>query len=184
VRRVRHDLKVGRALLLRRPDHLAPEEQAQVDALFASPVGERVRLARRFLEEWFTIWREADGRRPSWEVAQARHAHWQTNPAYHGLAPLRRVQCSVDGAQFARLSPFLRHPAWEATNNGAERAGRAFRHRQGPHFNLRSARAIDDLLKASACVQKERATDALLQLHGRRTRGRMGRPPRLVPSAA
>src|SRR5262249_62058786 len=49
---------------------------------------------------------------------------------------------------------------------GAERAGRAFRHGQGPHFTLRSARSIDDLLKARACVHKERATAAPLRLHG------------------
>jgi transposase len=184
VRRVRHDLKAGRALLLRRPDHLTQEEQAQVDSLLAGPVGARLRTARHFLEDWFAIWREADGGRPSWDVAHARHARWHTDPAYHGLAPLRRVQGSVDGAQFARLSHFLRQPAWEATSNGAERAGRAFRHGQGPHFNLRSARSIDDLLKARACVQKERTTAAPLRPHGRRTRGRTCRPPCPSPIAA
>jgi hypothetical protein len=55
VRRVRHDLKAGRALLLRRPDHLTREERAQVDALLAGPVGARLRTARRFLEAWFAI---------------------------------------------------------------------------------------------------------------------------------
>jgi transposase-like protein len=176
VRQVRHELKVGRALLLRRPDHLTQEERAQVDALLASPVGAQLGTARRFLEEWFTLWRDAAGGRPSWDVAQRRHARWHTDSAYQGLAPLRRVQCSVDGAQFARLSHFLRRPTWEATNNGAERAGRAFRHGQGPHFNLRSAPSIDDLLKARAYVHKERTTAAPFRPHGRRTRGRRGRP--------
>jgi transposase len=184
VRRVRHDLKVGRGLLRRRPDRLSPEERAQVDALLAGPVGARLGAARRFLEEWFSIWRDADGGRPSWDAAHARHARWHADPAYHSLAPLRRVQCSVDGAQFARLSHFLRQPAWEATNNGVERAGRAFRHAQGPHFTLRTARSVDDLLKARACVQQERTTAAPRRPHGRRTRGRPARPALFPPVAA
>src|SRR5262249_9982329 len=146
-------------------------------AVRAGRVGARLRPARRFREAWFATGRGADGGRPSWDVAHARHARWHADPAYHGLAPLRRVQCSVDGAQFARLSHFLRQPVWEATSNGAERAGRAFRHGQGPHFPLRSARSIDDLLRARACVHMERATAAPLRPHGRRTRGRRCRPP-------
>jgi hypothetical protein len=56
------------------------------------------------------------------------------------------------------LSHFLQQPEWEATNNGAERAGRAFRHRQAPHFNLRSKEAIGGAITVTACLRKEAVT--------------------------
>jgi hypothetical protein len=185
VRQVRQTLKAGRSLLLRRPDHLTAEQQAQVDTLLASPLGAPLRTARRFLEDWFAIWRESPSGRPAWEVAQVRHACWQTNPAYRQLAPLYRIQCSVDGAQFTRLSHFLRHSTWEATNNGAERAGRAFRHGQAPHFTLRSVTAIEHHLKMRMCLRQQTELTIPQPLHGRRTRGRRCRPqsPRLLVAA-
>ncbi len=67
---------------------------------------------------------------------------------YATLAPLARALAQITPARFDHLSQFLRHPAWEATNNGTERAGRAFRHGQGPHFNLRSRGSIEGALKA------------------------------------
>jgi hypothetical protein len=185
VRQFRQTLKAGRSLLLRRPDHLTAEQQAQVDALLASPVGAPLRTARRFLEDRFAIWRESPSARPSWHAAQARHGRWQTDHTYQHLAPLHRVQCSVDAAQFVRLSQFLRHPAWEATNNGAERAGRAFRHRQAPHFTLRSETSIENQLKMQMCLQQQTELAVPHPLHGRRTRGRRHRPLlRLLPASA
>ena len=59
--------------------------------------------------------------------------------------------------RFSRLSQFLRQPHWEATNNGAERTGRAFRHGQAPHFGLRTPTAIDGALRVVAFQAKERA---------------------------
>jgi hypothetical protein len=59
-------------------------------------------------------------------------------------------------ARFTRLSQFLRHPHWKATNNGAERTGRAFRHGQAPHFRLRTDTAIDGALRVVAIQAKER----------------------------
>jgi hypothetical protein len=83
---------------------------------------------------------------------------WQAKAEYAAIAPLRRVQERVTTAHFAQLSHFLRHPAWEATNNGAERAGRAFRHQQAPHFNLRKLDTIEGALIVAACQQKITAT--------------------------
>ena len=36
---------------------------------------------------------------------------------------LRRVLTEMTDERFTALSQFLRHPDWEATNNGAERGG-------------------------------------------------------------
>ena len=174
VRQVRTALKQGRSLLLRRPDHLSPKEQADLAALLASPIGEDLRLARSFLEAWYTIWRDADGQRRLPEQARAHYQCWHDNEGYARLAPLRRVQESVDAARFARLSPFLREPNWEATSNGAERMGRAFRHGQAPHYNLRSTSSIDAMLKVRACVRKQRSTQPITILANQCRRGRRG----------
>lgn len=172
LRQVRTALKQGRPLLLRRPDHLSPEEQTQLTALLTSPIGADLRLARSFLEGWYAIWRDAEGQRRSPTEAQAYYQQWHANAAYMGLAPLRRAQESVDAARFARLSPFLREPGWEATSNGAERMGRAFRHGQGPHYNLRSTTSIDDTLKVRACLRKQQRTGVNTVVANRCPRGR------------
>lgn len=59
--------------------------------------------------------------------------------------------------KFERLSQFLHNPDWEATNNGAERAGRAFRHRQAPHFNLRKKEHIENAINVASCLRKNAA---------------------------
>ena len=152
MRQVRAALKAARPLLLRRPEHLTPAEQARVAALLASPIGADLRLARAFLEDWYGLWRDEAGQRRSPAEAQRRYERWRAQPDYRRLAPLRRAQEAIDPARFARLSPFLRAPGWEATSNGAERMGRTFRHRQGPHFNLRSAASIAAALTVRACL--------------------------------
>src|SRR5206468_2324350 len=136
VRRVRDQLKRVRAPLLRRPDHLSGDDQAQLQAVLDSPSGAELRLARAFLVEWYAIWRDDDGERRPLLDAQVRYENWRANTEYRQFTSLRRVQESVDRARFERLSCFLREPTWQATSNGAERMGRAFRHRQSPHFNL------------------------------------------------
>lgn len=73
--------------------------------------------------------------------------------AHH--APLRRAQERLDADQFARLSVYLGNAAWEATNNGAERAGHAFRHTQAPHFQLRTAEATAATLTVQALHRAE-----------------------------
>ena len=80
-------------------------------------------------------------------------ARKMTNPTYLAEPALRRVLNRMTDARFEHLSPFLRNPRWEATNNGAERAGRAFRHGQAAHFNLRAkrpSRAVWSWTSASA----------------------------------
>ena len=172
---VREALKEQRWLLLRRPEHLTPEQQATVDALISSPAGDLVGVARRFLLDWYALWRTEDGQRRPLDEAQERYERWRTDPAYQALPALQKVQDVMTPTRFARLSQFLRQAHWEATNNGAERAGRAFRHRQAPHFRLRTERAIADPLRVITCHAKERATSPpvpLLKLCPR------GRPPR------
>jgi hypothetical protein len=155
VRRISADLAAGRFLLLRRPEHLTSSEQARLDALLASPLGAELRVARAFLTDWYAIWCDADGGRRDREEARTRWQQWRANPDYQAVAPLRRIQQQVDAARFERLSQFLRQPVWEATNNGAERMGRGFRHRQAPHFTLRTEPAIAGALKAGACLRRE-----------------------------
>ncbi len=82
---------------------------------------------------------------------------WCQDERYEEVAPLRRARAQITPDRFAHLSQFVRDPAWEATNNGAERAGRGFRHRQGPHFNLRSGASIEGALKVRASRRKETA---------------------------
>jgi len=106
--------------------------------------------------------------------AEARYHGWQADPAFAVVPALARGQQQITPAKFARLSQFLRHPAWEATNNGAERAGRAFRHRQGPHFNLRSIPAVEGALQLVCQRQWVRSRPSVSPA----SRSRRGRLPR------
>ena len=74
-------------------------------------------------------------------------------------------------AQFGRLSRFLCNSRWETTNNVAERAGRAFRHEQGPHFNLHIPESIGGAVIIQACQQKAAALSTVAQHASRATRG-------------
>jgi transposase len=174
VRQVREDLQEHRYLFLRRPDHLMVDQQAQIDTLLASPVGPQLYVARRFLEEWFLLWHDAQGHRRTLEEAYERFAAWSGDREYAAVAPLRRVQERMT-AQFEHLSQFLRYPHWEATNNGAERTGRAFRHRQAPHFNLRTESAMEGAIVVMACQREAAATT---ERHREIARCRRGRKPR------
>ena len=178
VRQVREALKEQRGLLLRRPAHLSARQQAQVEALLASPVGPTLTVARDFLTDWYTLFKDERGRKRSVDEAQARYVAWRHDERYEEMAPLRRARAQITPERFAHLSQFLRHPAWEATNNGAERAGRGFRHGQGPHFNLRSIVSIEGALKVRAYRQKETANITMPPLvalcrRGRRLDGRI-----------
>jgi transcriptional regulator with XRE-family HTH domain len=155
VSQIREALKEHRFLLLRRPEHLNEEEQTQVAALPSSPVGAELQVGRSFLVDWYRIWKDEAGQRRSLAEAQERYDTWQTAEVYAAGPTLHKVQGQVHPAKFEQLSHFLRQPEWEATNNGAERAGRAFRHRQAPHFNLRSKEAIGGAITVTACLRKE-----------------------------
>jgi len=184
VRQVREDLRLNRTLFLRRPDHLSAEEQQTLAKLLASPVGAALRVARSFLEAWFAIWRDEDGQRRTAVEAEQRYRAWHEDAAAAELAPLRKQQQHLDTDHFAHLSMFLHDPAWEPTNNAAERGGRAFRHSQHPHFRLRKLEIIDADLKVHACLREERAcSPPLTRLH-QCQRGRQPHRSTSTPAAA
>ena len=89
-RRVREDLWPYRTLLLHRTEHLRTEEQQKLSGLLACPVGHDLRVARTFLEAWFTIWQDDSGQRRSPVEAEQRYCTWQVDPDASALAPLRR----------------------------------------------------------------------------------------------
>lgn len=169
---VRATLADRRYLLLRRPDHLTTTEQALIDQALASPVGGVLTVARIFLEDWYGLWTGEHGQRRTVADAQARYQAWSTNRAYQQVAALQQVIKAVDAARFEHLSHFLKHPSWEATNNGAERVGRRFRHLQGPHFNLRTPQSIGQALTAQSYRFYETATQPAILPPGRSGRGR------------
>lgn len=172
VRQVREDLKQHRFLLLCRADHLTNAEDTIVAALLASPVGPRLQLAHRFVREWYAFWRDDCGARRTPDEARTRYTAWQATSAYQDIPVLRRALERVPEPHFTKLSQFLRHAHWEATNDGAERAGRGFRHEEAAHFQLRSARSVADTLTAQAVLHKARCTTPLPCPHERKARGR------------
>ncbi len=184
VRRVREDLRQHRTLFLHRPEHLTDEEQQLLAELLASPVGDTLRVARRFLEAWFAIWQDEAGHRRLPAEAEQRYHAWHEDAAAAEFAPLRRQQQHLDADHFAHLSVFLHDSSWEATNNAAERGGRAFRHMQHPHFRLRKLEMIDADLKVHAYLRKERAcSPPLTRLH-QCQRGRQPHRSTSTPAAA
>lgn len=116
-----------------------------------------MQVVHSFLGDWYDLWADEHGQRRSLTDAQALFEAWRTNPAYQAVPPLKPVQEQMTSVKFEHLSQFLRHPDWEAINNGAERAGRAFRHRQAPHFNLRKQEFIEQAITVAACQRKEAA---------------------------
>lgn len=184
VKQVREALQQHRFLLLRRPEHLNKEEQTQVAALLASPVGSELQVGRSCLVDWYLIWKDEAGQRRTLAEAKTRYETWQTNETYATVSYLHKVQHQIPPAKFEQLSHFLQQPEWEATNNGAERAGRAFRHRQAPHFNLRSQAAISGTIKVGACLRKEAATTPPIQRFHSCQRGRQKRETETVGSPA
>jgi transposase-like protein len=162
VREIREGLQEHRFLLLHRPENLTPDEQKQVDSLLASPVGEQLQIVHSFLVDWYQLWTHDSGQRRALEEARALYETWRTNTTYQTVPQLRRVQQRMTAAKFESMGQFLRHPDWEATNNGAERAGRAFRHRQAPHFNLRKMESIENSISVIACARKAAAVQPLI----------------------
>ncbi len=181
VRQVREMLQEHRFVLLKRPEHLDDEEQGHLTALLNSPAGTKLQIGRDFLVDWYRIWGDETGHRRTLAQAQGRYEAWQTNETYGAMPVLQRLQQRMTAAKFEQMSQFLRQPEWEATNNGAERAGRAFRHRQAPHFNLRKKDTIAAAITVSACLQKEAATaPETAPLHTCQ-RGRKKQPELLIP---
>jgi transposase len=165
VREVREALQNYRFLLLRHPAHLNSEEQAQLASLLKSPVGADLQLARAFLVDWYWIWQDEQGEQRSLAAAQQHYEAWHSAASYAEIPVLHQVQQRFPQAKFAALSQFLRQPTWEATNNGAERTARWFRHRQAPHFNLRVKDTLAASLTVAACLQQQALTAATRPLH-------------------
>jgi hypothetical protein len=181
---VRERLKEQRGVLLRRPEHLSADQQESLHSLLTSPVGPALTVAHQFLLDWYALWWAEAGHKRSLDEAQRRYIAWREDARYAAVPALRRVLTQMSDDRFTALSQFLRQPTWEATNNGAERAGRAFRHGQGPHFNLRSVVAIDGALKVQMQRRMETAIAPPPVPVAQSTRGRRSVRPAAVRAAA
>ena len=155
VRQVREALQEHRFLFVHRAENLVQEEQDTVAALLASPVGPQLQTVRSFVEDWYSLWTDGKSQRRFLADALVRYESWKNNPVYRAVPQLRSLLDRMTDEKFEPLSQFLRNPDWEATNNGAERGGRAFRHRQAPHFNLRKKERIEAAITVTACLQKD-----------------------------
>lgn len=184
VRKVRNVLWECRYIMLRRPDHLSEEQREDLRFLMDSPVGEQVGLLREFLEEWYTLFHDEQRNRRSPEEAKERYERLRCNERYRTLKALARLQARLGEDHFQKVASFLRSQEWEATNNGAERSARAFRHLQAPHYNFRSSPSIDDAIKAKAWLSRQQNTVAQSPPPGRCARGRKARRTAGMPAAA
>lgn len=172
VKQVREALGKYRFLFMRHPEDLRAGEGQVVEMLLASPVGAMLQVVRSFLIDWYHLWTDAAGTRRTLDEARALYAAWRANPNYQDIPTLQQALERMTPAKFERVSQFLRHPEWEATNNGAERGGRAFRYQQAPHFNPRSASAIERAIKVAAINAKSQATPTMHQAGNLCSRGR------------
>jgi Transposase, Mutator family len=175
VREFADALAEHRFLLTRRPDHLTEEDRVLLTGLLGAPAAGPLGTARDFLEEWYAIWRDEQGGRRALDDAWDRYRAWRANPDYITAPALKRATERVDQQRFAKLSRFLETPTGEATNNGAERIGRLFRHQQAPHVRLRSADSIDDSLRSWAVSRRREATGLDVNVAARSPRGRTPR---------
>ncbi len=157
VRQIREALKEHRFLLVKRPENITAAEQEHLDLLLNSPIGPELQIPHNFLLDWYHLWHDDDGQRRTLVEAQNRYETWRTDPSYATIPQLKRIQTQMTPAKFEKLSQFLRQPEWEATNNGAERTGRAFRHRQSSHFNLRKTETIEADINIAAYLRKQTA---------------------------
>lgn len=109
--------------------------------------------------------------------ARALYEAWRSNPIYLAVPALRRALARMTDARFEQLSSFLRQSHWEATNNGAERGARDFRHCKAPQFNLRSREAINGALLVTHCLRMSAAVSPAHRELSRSTRGRKPTTP-------
>ena len=173
VRCFRQRLKSHRWSVVARLQHLSEADRAVVTELLESPVGAPLRIVHRWAQDWYAIWHDDAGRRRSVPEARECFVRWREDAEAGTLAGLRQVQRRMTDERFASLSHFLRDPRWEATSNGAERAGRSFRHRQGAHYNLRSTVAIGALMDDAAHERRHARSPAAELAVGRSRRGRL-----------
>jgi hypothetical protein len=182
IRQFSQQLTESRFLFVHHPKNLDAAERETLQHLLEVPEAQPLRIAREFLEGWFGIFRDEHCARRSVEEARQRFEELRVRLDAHGVEPLRRVQEKMTDERFAKLSTFLHDPKWEATSNGAERMGRAFRHLQAPRFKLRSSDGIDIAMKAWAMERKEQLSGRAAQRAGRSFRGRRSRRDRCLAS--
>jgi hypothetical protein len=183
VRKVRGLLWQCRYIVLRRPDHLSDEDEEKLNHLFKSPVGEHIGLVRSFLEEWYLIFYDEQRNRRTHQEAKERYDRLMGDPRYQKLKPLARLQARFGEVQFRSISGFLRSAEWEATNNGAERGARSFRHLQSAHYDFRKPHSIEAAIRARAWLYREENTPASGPPPSRCGRGRKVRRRSKVSAA-
>jgi hypothetical protein len=150
VRKVRNLLWDVRYVILRRPEHLTEKDQEKLGFLFESPVGEEVQLLRGFLEEWYLLFYDEQRNRRTLEEAKERYYRLKDNPDYQKLEHLGGLQARFCEEHFQKVSCFLKQGDWEATNDGVERTGRAFRHLQRSRYNFRKPTSIENAIRVRA----------------------------------
>jgi hypothetical protein len=172
VGKVRNLLWEVRYVILRRPEHLTEKDQEKLGFLFESPVGEEVRLLRSFLEEWYLLFYDEQRNRRTLAEAKERYDRLKNNPDYQKLEHLAGLQARLCEEHFQTVSRFLEHEEWEATNNGVERTGRAFRHLQRSRYNFRKPTSIENAIRARAWLTKQGSSPTSTPPPGRCARGR------------
>jgi hypothetical protein len=184
VRKARNLLWDVRYIMLRRAEHLTEKDQEKLRFLFESPVGEEVRRLRGFLEEWYLLFYDEQCNRRTLAEAKERYDRLKNNPYYQKLEHLAGLQARFCEEHFQKVSRFLEHEEWEATNNGVERAGRAFRHLQRLHYNFRKPTSIENAIRARAWLTKQGSSARSTAPPGRCARGRKAGCRSSVPAAA
>lgn len=184
VRAFHERLKEQRWRLMARRERLPEADQLALDALLSMPAAAPLRTAHRWVQDWFAIWHDDGGARRSVEQARIRFEAWRSDAAANALPKLARIQERMSDERFTSLSHFLRDTRWEATSNGAERGGRAFRHHQAAHFNLRSIAAIKAMMDVTANARRRAPLVSQAEV-GRSSRGRRSdaAPPPLAQAA-
>lgn len=172
VRKVREALQKYRFLFVKQPGHLKPEEKSRIAELLNSPIGIRLQIPYSFMKDWYSFWKDSDGHRRSLAEAQTCYRAWQDCKTYQQFKSLHHVLERITPERFEQISHFLSNERWEATNNGAERTGRDFRHHQAPHFNLRTKESIAGQITMSAMRQMERVQTKPMETLALPTRGR------------
>ena len=173
VRRIREALQEYRFLFVKQPQHLTGEERVHLADLLSSPIGAQLQVPYMFMKDWYAFWKTPDHGRLPIEEAKAHYQAWRACAIYQQIKPLQRVLDRITPNRFEHLSNFLTNERWEATNNGAERTGRNFRHQQAPHFNLRSEAGIEGLITVHAVRQMQRTLSKPYEAVGLPTRGRL-----------
>jgi transposase len=186
VRKVRNLLWDVRYVILRRPDHLTERDREKLDFLFESPIGEQVQSIRGFLEEWYLLLHDEQHEQRTLAEAKERYDRLKNNPDYQKLKHLAGLQARFCEEHFLKISRFLEHAGWEATNNGVERTGRTFRYLQRSRYNFRKPASIEDAIKARAHILRKESPPAGEDgsLPGRCVRGRKARRLSGAPVAA